>query len=114
MEISLRAPGAGIGEYLPHPKADVLDQLIDRMTGCIRKSAQPWTRVARDVKSWLKLASQPASLDVSVERRSLRRKLATELSQHKVREQRNNDKHGAGRLQELFRHPLVPGDPPSP
>ncbi len=71
MEISLRAPGAGIGEYLPHPKADVLDQLIDRMTGCIRKSAQPWTRVARDVKSWLKLASQPASLDVSVERRYL-------------------------------------------
>jgi len=94
--------GFGIGDFRPHPRADALDQEVDRMTRLHPEERPTKEQVARDLRTWLELSTDSPSFDLSDLRLRLRSKLEAQLSEREIEEQRKDLAYAAiRRLQEL-------------
>jgi len=94
--------GFEIGDFRPHPRADVLDQEVDLMTRLHFEERPSKEQVARDLASWRDLATQPVAFDVTEARARLRIKLQNEIVHQNTHEQQKELAYAAvRRLQEL-------------
>lgn len=94
--------GFGIGDFRPHPRADVLDQEVDLMTRLRPEERPPKEQVARDPAAWSELTSVPVIFDASEARARLQAKLQTRIAEQDRQEQLKELTYAAiRRLQEL-------------
>ncbi|MDA8183010.1 MAG: hypothetical protein M0035_01040, partial [Actinomycetota bacterium] len=77
-----------IGDFRPHPRADVLDQEVDLMTRLHPEERPSKEQVARDLAVWSELGGVPAVFAVSEARARLRAKLRTTIAEQDTREQK--------------------------
>ena len=80
--------GFEIGDFRPHPRADVLDQEVDLMTRLHPEERPSKEQVARDLAVWSELGGVPAVFAVSEARARLRAKLRTTIAEQDTREQK--------------------------
>lgn len=101
--------GFEIGDFRPHPRADVLDQEVDLMTRLHPEERPSKEQVSRDLAAWSELGGVPTVFDVSEARARLRAKLRTTIAEQDTREQKKELAYAAiRRLQELT-NPLNEG-----
>jgi serine/threonine protein kinase len=93
-----------IADLRAHPRAALLDQLVDRAT-TLEPAGRPSTaEVAAELERWLALPPLPPALDLSTEAARLRQQLADELNAEDLLEQRKELALAAvHQLNELFK-----------
>jgi hypothetical protein len=96
--------GFGISDARAEPGAELLDQLVARMTRLRPRERPSMAEVAEELRHWLVLRNEPAAVDLSSLRSQLMAKLEVELAAEDVVTQRKDAATAAARrLQELMR-----------
>ena len=91
-----------IGAFRPHSRVTSLDREVDLMTRIDPLGRPSKEQVARDLRNWLKLASEPPVIDLSLAQRRFREKLQPTIAKQDVEQRYRQQAHAAiRRLQEL-------------
>lgn len=80
--------GYGIGDYRPHARAGLLDELVDRMTRLDPAQRPSMREIADELQAWLRLAPTPVAVDVSAFRAAMRTKLGREIAEQDLQAER--------------------------
>lgn len=94
--------GFSIGDFRPHRNAGRLDELVDRMTRARPTERPTKTEVASELATWLDLAKEPASFDLSDRRAAVRAKLGAAFAEKDAAERlREAEQRAIRRLTEM-------------
>jgi hypothetical protein len=96
--------GFGIADARPEPAAELLDQLVERMTRLQPAERPAMAEVAEELKRWLGLRDEPLAVDLSGLRGQLLAKLETELiAEDVLADRKDAAATAARRLQQLIK-----------
>ena len=93
-----------IGDFRPHPRSAVLDQLVDRTTKLLPEERPTKEQVAIDLTAWKELSIIPPVIDMSAARQRLRLKIEPAMDKQARQQEFKSSAHEAARrLQEMTR-----------
>ena len=81
-------PNLSVRDLREHPKAELLDRLIDSMTRLDPAARPAMKQVGQDLRAWLELSVERRAFDVAAHRAAFRDKLAGELASQDLQEER--------------------------